>query len=45
MTSWFKSQAQMDALLDAAGQPLGHIPPVEFEQLHYQHQESQAMVA
>ncbi len=25
--------------------PIGNIPPVEFEQLHYDHQESQAMVA
>ena len=26
-------------------QPIGNIPPVEFEQLHYQQQETQAMVA
>ena len=26
-------------------EPIGHIPPVEFEQLYYQHQGTQAMVA
>ena len=34
---WFNNRRLLE--------PIGHIPPVEFEQLYYQHQGTQAMVA
>ena len=34
---WFNNRRLLE--------PIGHIPPVEFEQLYYQHQRTQAMVA
>ena len=34
---WFNNRRLLE--------PIGNIPPVEFEQLHYDHHESQAMVA
>ena len=34
---WFNNRRLLE--------PIGHIPPVEFEKLHYQQRETQAMVA